>query len=154
MSPFSRGLGGCSCAVHLYWTGAYSMMICRLPLPNPAAAANMSQSSLVAPSTIHSHSHSAHGAALANEAALLYHPALSPSSQSLAVPVPAPQSESESLPLQGSSPLQVTAVVASSRCLLYPSHLRSDYRSLPYLILARSHPPLHHPPRLIYSCAV
>jgi hypothetical protein len=65
--------------------------------------ANMSQSSL-APSAMLV---SAQGGALANEAALLFNPALAPSHhqhQSLANPA-LPQSEAESLPLQGSSHL-------------------------------------------------
>jgi hypothetical protein len=88
--------------VLLFVREPYSMMICT------AAYANMSQSSL-APSAMLLLS--AQGGALANEAALLFNPALAPShhqhqsqSQSLANPAP-PQSESESLPLQGSSHL-------------------------------------------------
>jgi hypothetical protein len=78
-------------------------MICLPSLP-----ANMSQSSL-APSAI---IHSAEGAALANEAALPFNPALSPSHhhhQSISnLAAQAPQSGSESLralPRQGSSHL-------------------------------------------------
>jgi hypothetical protein len=89
--------------VLLFVREPYSMMIC-----TAAAYANMSQSSL-APSAMLLLS--AQGGALANEAALLFNPALAPShhqhqsqSQSLANPAP-PQSESESLPLQGSSHL-------------------------------------------------
>ena len=91
--------------VLLFVREPYSMMICT------AAYANMSQSSL-APSAMLLLS--AQGGALANEAALLFNPALAPShhqhqsqsqSQSLASSAPPPQSESESLPLQGSSHL-------------------------------------------------
>jgi len=93
----------------------------------PPLLANMSQSSL-APSAILFSAQSA----LANEAALLFNPALSPSHhhhQSLAAQ--APRSESESLPLQGSS---------HCRTILNSLKLpRSDYSSLSYLILARSH---------------
>ena len=95
------------CQLLLFVREPYSMMICT------AAYANMSQSSL-APSAMLLLS--AQGGALANEAALLFNPALAPShhqhqsqsqsqSQSLANSVPPPQSESESLPLQGSSHL-------------------------------------------------
>jgi hypothetical protein len=93
----------------------------------PPLPANMSQSSL-APSAMLVSAQSA----LANEAALLFNPALSPSHHHQSLAAQAPQSESESLPLQGSSHFAAAFLTLSNLhdLIIIP---------LSYLIKARSH---------------
>jgi hypothetical protein len=93
----------------------------------PPLLANMSQSSL-APSAMLVSAQSA----LANEAALLFNPALSPSHHHQSLAAQAPQSESESLPLQGSSHFAAAFLTLSNLhdLIIIP---------LSYLIKARSH---------------